>query len=30
MVEQGMACYGLRGAVYPLDEEERLAEAILL
>jgi len=30
MIKQGMACDGLRGAVYPLDEEERLAEAILL
>ena len=30
MVDEGMVCYGLRGAIYPLDEEERLAEAILL
>jgi len=30
MIEEGIACDGLRGAIYPLDEEERLAEAILL
>ena len=30
MIEERRACDGLRSAIYPLDEEERLAEAILL